>query len=194
MITRRQFGKTVGTGALALGIGEVTMGLGCATVFTDIENYVPIGLQAFDLVIGLIDPALAVTLTPLINDVKSAFADVVAAINAYQNAPASQKATLIGKVSLVINVAITAIQQFWSALSLPDGSLLSTIEGVLQIILSTLAAFLPDLTGNTIAVVKTQGLTKTISFTPVKPKNAKSLKSELNLVFTSHGFNDRVVY
>jgi hypothetical protein len=192
MFTRRQFGKTVGTGALALSIGEITMGVSCGSVFTDIENYVPIGLQAFDLAISLLDPVLATTLLPYINDVKGAFADVVAAINAYVNAPSSEKATLLDKITLVIQDALNAVQQFWSDANLPDGTLATTIEGILQIILSTLAAFLP-LIGK-VAVKKLKTFARPIPYTPSKPKNAADLKTQLNAVFTSHGYTGKVVY
>jgi len=183
----------ISTGALAVGIGEITMGLSCETVFADIEKYVPIGLQAFSLVIGLLDPPLAATLTPIINDVKAALSDVVAAINAYQDAPASDKATLLGKISLVINVAIQAIQQFWSSLNLPDGNLLNTIESILQIILATLSSFLPSL-GAVVLPLNARTFAKSIPYTPTKPKNSKALKAQLNAVFTTNGYKLQVVY
>jgi hypothetical protein len=193
MQTRRQFGKMVGTGALALGIGELTMGLSCSSIFSDIETYVPIGIEAFESIIAIITPAEATALSGIITIVKAAFADLAAAVTAYENAPAANKATLLGKITTAINAVMTAIQEFWSQANLPDGTLAATIEGVLQVILSTLAAFLP-LVGSTMDTryqERLQKLPHQITFTPAK-RSQKQFKAAVNVVFSSHGYANRI--
>src|ERR1700722_6057929 len=149
MQTRRQFGKNALTGtaafALAGAVGEVSMGFSCSasTVWADIENYVPLALEAFGEILSLVNPAESTLLTPIITEVKAGLADLEAAINYYINAPAASKATWIGKITTAVNAAIQLLQQFWSDLNLPDGTLATTISNILQIIISTLAAFLP---------------------------------------------------
>jgi hypothetical protein len=190
--TRRQFGKMVGAGALALGIGEISMGFSCATVYTDIENYVPIGLAAFNTIITLIDPPLATVLAPVIVLVKAAFADLTAAITEYNNAPAAGKTTLLGKVRLAIQAVIDNLNKFWSDANIPDSPLASMIVGVLQIVVSTLAAFLP-LIGGTVASKK---VAKEIPIVPrTKKQLAKSVvKSDINAVFVKYGYSANQIH
>jgi hypothetical protein len=186
-VTRRTFGKYISSAALALGIGEVTMGFGCG-VFTDILTYVPIGLEAFETIISLLDPSLATALAPIIVKVKAALADIAAAVQAYQNAPASEKATLLGKITTAINVAIDEIQAFWSSLNLPDQNLATTIADVLQIILSTLAGFLPLLGGS---LLMGKHHPKSLPVTPAL-RSQKKFKKEINEVLRKHGYAGRI--
>jgi hypothetical protein len=188
MITRRNFIKVSSGGALALGT-MATTGFSCSSVFTDISTYVPIGLQAFEEILALISPAEATLLTPIITEVKAGFADLAAAVSAYNNAPAANKATLEGKIATAINAVIGELQQFWNDTNLPDGSLASTIAGVLQIVLSTLAAFLP-LVGGALAMGRKQ-LARALPITPQK-RTQKQFKSDVNAVFAKYGYANRV--
>ena len=193
MHTRRDFAKVVGCGALGVGIGITTMGLSCESIFADIESYVPIGLAAFNEILSLVDPTEAALLTPIINDVKAAFADLTAAITQYENAPASDKSTLLGKITTAINAVIDEINQFWNDLKLPDSGLASTIEGVLQIILSTLAAFLPLIGG---ALLSKKKLAKTIPLIPLTKKQLgkNQVKASINACFVKWGHPDKQIY
>ena len=195
MITRRDFAKYIGSGALALGIGEISMGFACnpSSVFADIEAYVPIGLDAFKVILGLISPSEASALGPIINDVEVAFNTLETVVQQYQNAPASQKASLVGKIVTAINAVISQLNSFWSALNLPDGSLASTIIGVLQVIVSTLAAFLPQL-GGTLALDAKKKFNRTI---PIVTRSgnqlkAKSIRKDINAVFAKYGYSNRI--
>lgn len=193
MQTRREFGKilvgAVPTVALAGGLSMTTMGLSCGSIFTDIEAYVPVGLEAFSEVISLISPAEGAALAGIITIVKASFADLASIVSSYNNAPAADKATWLGKITTAINAVISNLQQFWSDVKLPAGSLVATIEGVLQIILSTLAAFLPLIGGAMIASPKK--LEKTVQITPVK-RTQKQFKAAINVAFSSHGYANRI--
>lgn len=191
VITRRNFGQVVGAGALAGSLGITTMGLSCNSVFTDIENYVPIGLAAFQEIISLVAPVEAAALAPIIAIVKATFADLAAAVAQYNNAPAADKATWLGKIKTAINAVIAELQQFWNDANLPDGGLASTIAGVLQIILSTLAAFLP-LIGGAVAV-SAKKLAKTLPVVP-KKRSQKQFKADINAVFLQYGYSGHQVY
>jgi hypothetical protein len=195
MPTRREFGKMVLSGASVVGlssaVGMTTMGLSCSSVFTDISNYVPLGIQAFDGLLEILSPSEATALAPIITAVKAAFADLAAAVTAYENAPSASKATLVGKITTAINVVMAQLQQFWSDANLPDGTLASTIEAVLQIILSTLAAFLPLLGGNVVSTKK--ALKKTITYAP-KKRTKKQFKADVNNAFAQNGYSKVVIY
>lgn len=192
-MNRRQFGKTVGTGLLAVGIGEISMGFSCASVYTDIENYVPIGLAAFNSLITIVDPTLATTLAPIISIVKASFADLSAAIAEYNNAPAANKATLLGKVTTAINAVIDNLNQFWNDANLPDSPLASTIIGVLQIVLSTLASFLP-LIGGTVQSKKKLAKSIPVVNRTKKQLAVKVVKSDINSVFVKYGYQSACIY
>lgn len=193
-VTRRDFAKYLGTGALALGIGEITTGFSCSVgnIFQDIENYVPIGLSAFKVIIGLISPAEAAALAPIINDVQSAFNSLESIVEQYEAAPAAEKATLVGKIIAAINAVISQLNAFWSALNLPDGTLASTIIGVLQVIVSTLAAFLPQLGGTLTLDAKKHSRTIPIVKRSGSQLKAKSVRKDVNAVFAKYGYSNRI--
>ena len=192
-ITRRSFGKMVGSGVGAMAavgtLGMTTMGISCGSIFADITAYVPVGMEAFQALIVILDPPVALALAPIITAAKAAFADLAAAVAAYNNAPAANKATLVGKISTAINAVIGELQQFWSDANLPNGGLASTISGVLQIILSTLAAFLP-LLGPAPAATRT--VAKTLPYTSQK-RTQKQFKADVNAVLKQGGYS-QVVY
>lgn len=191
MQTRRQFGKTVAVGTLGVGIGITTMGVSCDTVFQDIENYVPIGLAAFQEVISLINPTEAALLAPIIQIVKAGFADLESDITQYINAPATSKSTLLGKIETAVSIVIGNLNQFWSDLKLPDGNLATTIIGVLQVVISTLAAFLP--------LIGIPALAKSTApnAIPVLPRTKKQLqkaqvKADINAAFSHGGYTNTI--
>jgi hypothetical protein len=190
-ITRRDFGKMVGGGVAVGTLGMTTMGLSCSSVFTDIATYVPVGLQAFEAVVDIIDPAAVIVLNPIITIVKASFADLTSAISAYNNAPAASKATLLGKISTAINDVTASLQRFWNDANLPDGTLATTISSVLQIILSTLTAFLPSLPPAAAPANAPKTLAKTMSITPVK-RTQKQFKADVNAALTKGGYAAKV--
>jgi phage-related protein len=193
MQTRRQFGKLVGTGALAVGIGEVTLGLSCASLEADLEKYVPIGLSAFQTIVSLVDPPIAAAVAGVITLVKAGFADVAAAVQDYQDAPAANKATLLGKISTAIVAVQSELQTFWNDLNLPDGSLATTISNLLAVILSTLAAFLPSLpAAASSASARQANLRKVVPFTPQR-RSVSQFRKAFDAVLTANGHGDLAI-
>jgi hypothetical protein len=190
---RREFGKAVGIGVLAGGLGITTMGLSCNTVLTDIEDYVPIGLNAFNQILTAIDPPLAQSLAPIIADVKSAFADLAADVQSYQNAPAADKATWKLKITEALNIVISNLQQFWNDAHIPNAGLAATIENVLQVILSTLAAFLP-MVGGVLATPNLKQPRRTVKIVPRSKAqlSPKQVKADINAAFAKGGLPNKV--
>jgi len=186
-LSRRDFGKLAVSGALGSTV-IATTGFSCGSVWNAIASYVPVAIQSFDQILALIDPAEAAALSVIIVAVKASFADLAADVSAYENAPADQKVTWEQKITLGINIAIGNLQQFWNDANLPDGSLAATISGVLTIILSTLAAFLP-LVGGTLTMGRK--LAKSLPVNPQK-RSRSQFASAVNAVFTQHGYSNRV--
>jgi hypothetical protein len=175
-----------------LGLGAVmattVLNTGCflsGTIFTKIMGYVGLGLAAFQAVVSLLDPPLALAMAGGIALVKAGFADVQTAVQDYNNAPAADKATLLGKVKIVLADLQTEIQSFWSNLHLP-GATGGLISSLLGIILSTLAGFAGQL-GSLPAGAKLKMLpANPLPVTP-KPRSKKQFEADFNKALTDAG-------
>jgi hypothetical protein len=142
MMNRRNFVARAATGAGALLLTSFTTACWfTGTVFTQIMAYVGVGLTAFQAVVDLLVPGSAPGIDLAVALVKAGFADLQLAVQDYNNAPAANKSTLLGKISTALAALQNEIQGFWSNLHLPDSSLAKLIKGLLGIILSTLAGF-----------------------------------------------------
>ena len=184
MTTRRGFVKTMGlvTGTV-LASGSF-LGIGACNIFNDIMKYIPIALTAFTTIVTMINPAEGSVVALLVSMVKAALADIQTAVTNYENAPAGQKQTLSGKIATAITAAEQVLQQFWSDLKLPGGSMATLVEGVINIILSTLMSFLPQLAPP--AALATKPIANKIQFTP-KKRTVSQFKSDLNAQFVAAG-------
>ena len=154
------------------------------SVFTEIMSYVGIGLTAFQAVVDLLDPAAALAVDAIIKLVKAGFADLQLAVQAYNNAPAADKTTLLQKIATVLSVLQNDIQTFWSSLNLPPGTLATLIQGLLGIILSTLAGFAGQLPAPVAVQLKVPA--NAMPVTPQK-RNKKQFEKDFNLVMTGAG-------
>jgi hypothetical protein len=151
--TRRAFG-TLSLGALSvisvLGSTAVESACTFGTVFSAILKYVGVGLQAFQAVLDLLISAgvLPVGSGPAINAivalVKAGFADLQVAVTNYNNNP-GDKTTMLGKISAALAALEANIQTFWNDLKIPDAKLAALVQGLLGLIISTLAGFLTQL-------------------------------------------------
>jgi hypothetical protein len=187
--TRRVFFKQAALASAA--IGSLASSTACwltGSVFTQILSYINVGLQAFQAVVNLLAPSAAVAVTAAITLVKAGFADLVTAVDAYEAAPAADKATLLQKVSTVLSILEASIQQFWNDLKLPSGSLATTISGLLGIILSVLAGFATQLPAPapTPATTKAKALPNLIPVTPQK-MSVSQFKKAFNSKMTASG-------
>lgn len=187
--TRRQFAKVLSSVGTAFVFAN-TLAISACNVFTDILKYIPVGLQGFMSVIdllsgnGVINPVEGTAIDVLINIVKAGFADLAAATESYNNAPAADKATLKGKLALVLADVQASIQQFWGDVHIPDPKLAQTVQGLLGLILSTLAGFgisLPVPAVKSTRVMKVEALGNRITFTPKKRTQAE-FKKEFNAI------------
>lgn len=196
-MNRRNFLSYSG-GALAV-VGGTVMNTGCwfsQSVFDSIIKYVGVGLQAFNAVVslltgaGVINPIEGSAILGLINLVKAGFADLQTAVNNYNNAPATDKQTLLGKIATALAVLEGSIQQFWNDLQLPNAGLAGIIEGLLGIILSTLSGFASSLP--TVSVSK-KALARQI-VVPAKKRTPKQFKKDFNTVLVQGGYAQYQVY
>ena len=148
-MNRRTF---MGTSLVAVGSGTMLLeGCTFGGVIAEIKAYIPIGIAAFNGVVtlltglGIIPPGTSTLLALLIAAVKGGFADIIAAIDAYNNAPAADKTTLLQKISLILSEISANIGKFFADLNISNSSVLTLVTGLVQLILSTLAGFASQL-------------------------------------------------
>jgi len=118
-----------------------------STIWSDIKAYAPTILTAVAGVLSILTGAgvlgmpLAATISGILALINKAVGDLQVAINTYQQAPSSQRATLLGAITTALADAEANIQQFWSNLNIPDPALASTIKNLLGIVVSTLQGY-----------------------------------------------------
>jgi hypothetical protein len=194
-MTRRSFAQTVGMGVAAVAsMGSLLTMTGC-NFLTDLVKYIPVAIQAVTGILSVLSGG-GIGIPPLVStvlgDVKAAFADLSADIEAYQNAPADSKATLLAKVSEALSIVEGNVQQFWNDLNIPDGIIATVIAGVLSVVVSTLSYFAAQLPppAPTPALnamrQKRMALAKTINV-PSKKRTLGQFKSDLNTAFGDTG-------
>jgi hypothetical protein len=182
--TRRSFMKTMAmvTGTV-IAAGSL-MGNTACNVFNAIMKYVPVALTAFTTIITMINPAEGSAIAVLASMVKAALADIQTAVMNYENAPSGDKTTLLGKISTAIAAAEQELQVFWSDLKLPGGGLATLVEGIINIILSTLTSFLPQLPPP--GPLPTKALLRRVNYSP-KKRSVEQFKHDLNAEFVKAG-------
>lgn len=198
-LTRRMFGKSIGTLGLVAALGNIITSTACG-LFDSILAYVGVGLQAFGSVVdllagaGVIPPGEGTLLHLAINAVKVGFADVQAAVTAYDNAPPDQKGTLKGKISVVLAILEADIQKFWDDLKIPDSKLASLVQGLLGIILSTLAAFQTQLPAppKLAKVEASKNFSRRIVYTP-KKRSVKDMRKDFNQLLHENGYTQHTI-
>jgi hypothetical protein len=181
MQTRRTFVQwmTMAIGAVALTGGTMFL-TACGNVAQSI-------IIAFQGILRVLAQAGVITNNPLVVAVTSALDAVLGAITAYQNAPAADKATFGLQLATAIQLAQARLQTFWSTLNV-SGTTAIVVEGLLTILLSTLASFLPQLPVPP-AVVELQEakrLPRQIIYGPVT-RSDKQFRKDCNAICTQHG-------
>ena len=183
---RRSF---LGLLAGLLGMIAYTPACNFSSVYSKIQKYVPVALQGFAAVLNILSGA-GIALgpaAPIAVLVTAAFNDISAAINAYENAPADQKSTLLGKISLAITVAIGNINQFWSDLNLPDPKMAQLVQGLLGALLTPLAGFRAQLPAPVGAPVRATPKTIRVQARILSPGE---LKKQFNSLLEQNGYGN----
>jgi hypothetical protein len=135
MQTRRSFIQrtSVFLGAVAVS-GSTMLMTACASVANDL-------VTAFEAILGILSAA---GIVPGGAVVVTAIQAVLTQVQAYLNAPAADKTTVGMSLALVIADAQADLQTWFASLNL-TGTLAGVIESLVNVLLSTLAGFLPTL-------------------------------------------------
>jgi len=147
MMNRRQFNKSL----LAFSAFSAIGAAGCpslVSIETELNDWVPLGLDAFDGVLALFDPPLAALLAPESSLVIDGLNAIESGIAAWQAADATQKPGLLGGVIAGIQTAETSIGNFLAAVGVKAPALLGPAKALANIILGILQNFANRLGGS----------------------------------------------
>jgi hypothetical protein len=195
MISRRRFSSLAVLAAVSAWFGSTAAS--CGSIYAQIAAYVGVGIQAFQSVVNLLSGAGIIALpegtliSAILVLVKTGWADVQAAIAAYNAAPAASKATLAGKISVALTAVQQEIQQFWSDVKIPDASLANTVAGLLGLIVSTIAGFLASLPVVP-ATAAAKPYAKTLSITPMK-LSVSQFRTKFNMILSAGGHDQYAI-
>jgi hypothetical protein len=180
MISRREFASVSAKGLLAVAAVSSLMLGGCVSL-PDLINIIAAALTSLGT---LVAPYLPAGGSALLANVKAALADLSGAIQQYDAAPASDKATLLAKVDLFLNAFTTNFQGFISQVLPGAGAIVALIEGLASLILSTIAGIRGGLP-NPPAAMRTMR----IGSMQVVPKamDAKQFKAAFNALCAANG-------
>lgn len=180
-MNRREFAGHLATGGLAVAVLGGGLSLEGCSVWTEIEQWVPVGIAAFESVVVLVAPLAAPGINALAETVKAGFASLAAAVDSYISAPAAQKATFLAKVQLIFEDISQNLQAFLNAVNVGTSNpIIKIVLGLVNIILSTIAGFVNRITPA--SSIKTTSLKmggQVIVVTP-KLRNKNQFKKDFN--------------
>jgi hypothetical protein len=180
---RRDFVKYVATILGGLAVSGSTLFLtACGNVAADI-------ITAFQSVLTILQGAGVVPGGEIVAAVSAALSAVLTEVTAYAQAPASDKTTVGLKLALLIQEAQAQLQTFWSGLNL-TGVVAVVVKGVVSVILSTLAGFLPTLpvpATESEIVKKAARLPNMVTYIPQK-LTAKQFRAAVNKLMVDNKY------
>jgi hypothetical protein len=158
-------------------------------------NWIPVGLQAFNAIISLLEGAGALALTAgspitaLVAVISASFAQLKSDIIAYQaiNPP---PASALAKIEATLGIIVTNFQSFLASLNVNDSKLAALVVGLAQIILSTIAGFQSQLTPGVTVVGSSARLGAGVfKITPEK-RSIRSFKHDWNALVVANGHSE----
>ena len=150
-INRREFGGHLVKGATIVTLAATTIELSGCNVFTDIENWVPVGEAALNSIVAELaanNIPLSATAQAVVKDIETGFGAIIAAIQEYQ-ATNPPPVGALAKVQTALKDVVDQLTAFLADLALPGGNIVTLISGLASIIFSTIAAFLNKLPAST---------------------------------------------
>jgi hypothetical protein len=180
---------TTGLLAIALSITLVVSGCSFSSTVTQIGKYLPVGIQAFETILSLLAGAgriKAGSVTALDNDanlVSVAFSDIRSGVDAYNAAPASDKATKLQSIVLALVSAEGALTKLESDTHMGSTAEQLMVNGLLGVIVTTLTAFEVNLGG----AASPAKLARASAAVP----SVKQFKAQFNAILVQGGHADK---
>lgn len=173
---------------------------GCsfASIEAQIKIYLPIAVTAISNLLNLLGSVGVIPLgtgtaaAALVETINAAVVAALQAIDEYENDPAADKATLIGKIVSILKAISDNVSSFVSALNLTGNPIISTVTAVVSVIVSTLAGFIQSLMPATPAPVTAKAVSRpvTVGGVPVaiapKRRDRKQFVSDYNTAMSKY--------
>ena len=166
--------------------------IGCSfsSVFSAIQSWIPIGLNAFNSVLlilegaGLINPVEGSAIAAFIAVIKAGFAQLSADVEAYQ-AITPPPAGALAKIEAVMGVIVSNFQAFLTSIKVSDSTIINLVVGLVQIILSTIAGFqaaLPSAASGKVSAMAPVQFGGTVIAVVPKRRSRKQFAKDFNAV------------
>jgi hypothetical protein len=131
------------------GLGVTGMAVSCnSNVFTNIANWIPVAEAAISSILAVLTSnniLIAPAVQTIVNAVFAGLAALLAAIKEYQSTTPPPVGTL-AKIEAIFHDIVDNFSTFLKSLNLPNMGLFNVISGIVQVVLSTIAAFINQLT------------------------------------------------
>lgn len=188
MSSRREFvGHLVGGAAATALLATAGLALGgcpkVETVISDLQRWMPVGLQAFAGVVAIINPLAGSALALAVVASKAVWTDVSAAIAGYENAPATGKDTWLHKIQTVLGQLIVSLPDIIKNVG-ANVPALSTITAALNLIMSTVSTIDASLGGVPPVVA---------GAAPRAVVTGKQFKSQFNQIVINGGYPQHAI-
>jgi hypothetical protein len=188
-MSRREFGKLMGMGTLVLSIGASVFTAGCSIV-SDIANWGPLGLTAFNTIITLLETAGFIPAAAIVAVVRAAFAQLIADCKQYE-AIQPPPVGLLAEIRAAFVIIVSNFQNILSSLAAPIGPFLTLIVGLAQVVFDTIAGFESQLgpapAGQALVPGRVQVGQRTIQVTPTL-RSRRAFKHVWNSVCAASGY------
>jgi hypothetical protein len=179
-LTRRKFATTSAKIFIAIfALGSSAMLGGCSAV-SDLEAWIPVALSAVSSIVKLLGPVIPAPVATIITLIQAGFSALLTAIQNYKSGGG-----LLSDISAAIAAIESSFQQFFASLNVPSG-LLSLIEGLAGVILSTIEAFAAEISPSPAPAVAARLSYTTVQVAPVK-RSVKTFKRDFNQICKQYG-------
>ena len=184
-ISRRQFAGHLARGAAVVALAGTTLELDGCNVFTDIETWIPVGIDAVNGILAVLSSNGVVLLpqvTVIVGLIQAGFTALKGAIVEYQSTTPPPVGAL-QKIETIFQDIVNNFGAFLQGINLPAGSLFTLIASLVQVILSTIAGFVNKLPTGTTTVATSLRISATQTV-PVLPhaRSKRQFKKDYNSV------------
>lgn len=192
-MNRRDMLRTTVSGvAVCTLTGAAMLEEGCTTgdALAQLNKWLPVGIQAFAGVVAIINPAAGSVLAVAVTTAKALWADVSAAVAAYNAAPAASKATVLGKVETALGALISGLPDVLK--QIPGGAeYANTVTAAIDLVLATLSAIDANL-GGVPPVAQATATARTAKITKAAT-NGADFKKQFNQILANGGYSKYAV-
>jgi hypothetical protein len=184
-ISRREFGGHLVKGAAVVALAGTTLELDGCNVFSDIETWIPVGIDAVNGILAVLSEN-GVVLPPQVSLtvglIQAGLTALKGAIVEYQSTTPPPVGAL-QKIETIFQDIVNNFGMFLQGLNLPGGSLFTLIASLVQVILTTIAGFVNQLPTGTTTVSATLRVsaTQTVPVLPVA-RSKRRFKKDYNSV------------